>query len=143
MTFRTRLLAAFGVVVLVPLLVFGLGIRSAMSRRVTAEYERRVDALVGVIRADIARETDRIAGRLAALKTSLADDNTFRTDLVRGGAGGAGGAGGDRGYILDYAGNAMRLAGLDFLQIQNLVFSDLWGVALHVVVCSNDGRAFS
>ena len=35
MTFRTRLLAAFGVVVLVPLLVFGLGIRSAMSRRVT------------------------------------------------------------------------------------------------------------
>ena len=110
MTFRTRLLAAFGVVVLVPLLVFGLGIRSAMSRRVTAEYERRVDALVGVIRADIARETDRIAGRLAALKTSLADDNTFRTDLVRGG---------DRGYILDYAGNAMRLAGLDFLQIQN------------------------
>ncbi len=116
MTFRTRLLAAFGVVVLVPLLVFGLGIRSAMSRRVTAEYERRVDALVGVIRADIARETDRIAGRLGALKTSLADDNTFRTDLVRGGAGGAGG---DRGYILDYAGNAMRLAGLDFLQIQN------------------------
>src|SRR5207247_261165 len=55
-------------------------------------------------------------GRLAALKTSLADDNTFRTDLVRGGAGGAAG---DRGYILDYAGNAMRLAGLDFLQIQN------------------------
>ncbi len=113
MTFRTRLLAAFGVVVLVPLLVFGLGIRSAMSRRVTAEYERRVDALVAVIRADIARETDRIAGRLAALKTSLADDNAFRTDQVRGGAGG------DRGYILDYAGNAMRLAGLNFLQIQN------------------------
>jgi len=122
MSFRTRLLAAFGVVVLVPLLVFGLGIRTAMSRRVTGEYERRVDALVGVIRADIARETDRIAGRLAALKTSLADDNTFRTDLVRGGGGGGGGgggAGGDRGYILDYAGNAMRLAGLDFLQIQN------------------------
>ena len=110
MSFRTRLLAAFGVVVLVPLLVFGLGIRTEMSRRVTGEYERRVDALVGVIRADIARETDRIAGRLAALKTSLADDNTFRTDLVRGG---------DRGYVLDYAGNAMRLAGLDFLQIQN------------------------
>jgi signal transduction histidine kinase len=109
MTFRTRLLAAFGVVVLVPLLVFGLGIRSEMARRVTAEYERRVDALVSVIRADIARETDRIAGRLAALKASLADDNTFRTGL----------RGGDRGYLLDYAGTAMRLSGLDFLQIQN------------------------
>ena len=111
MTFRTRLLVAFGVVVLVPLLVFGLGIRGEMSRRVTAEYESRVDALVGVIRADIARETDRIAARLAALKTSLAADNKFRDAFLRGG--------GDRSYILDYAGDAMRLAGLDFLQIQN------------------------
>jgi len=41
MKFRTRLLISFGVVVLVPLLVFGLGIRREMSRRVTSEYERR------------------------------------------------------------------------------------------------------
>src|SRR5207237_9768646 len=94
-----------------PLLVFGLGIRGEMSRRVTAEYESRVDALVGVIRADIARETDRSAARLAALKASLAADNKFRDAFLRGG--------GDRSYILDYAGDAMRLAGLDFLQIQN------------------------
>ena len=38
MKFRTRLLIAFGVVVMVPLLVFGLGIRRAMSGRVSAEY---------------------------------------------------------------------------------------------------------
>jgi len=110
MTFRTRLLAAFGVVVLVPLLVFGLGIRSEMSRRVTAEYEQRVAALVGVIRADIARESDRIAARLAALKGALTADNRFRAAVVRGE---------DRGFVLDYAGDAMRLAGLDFLQIQD------------------------
>ena len=110
MTFRTRLLAAFGVVVLVPLLVFGLGIRSEMSRRVTAEYEHRVAALVGVVRADIARESDRIAARLAALKGALAADNRFRAAVLRGE---------DRGYVLDYAGDAMRLAGLDFLQIQD------------------------
>ena len=110
MTFRTRLLTAFGVVVLIPLLVFGLGIRREMSRRVTGEYERRVAALVNVISADIARENDRIGARLAALKSSLARDNTFRSAVVRGE---------DRGYVLDYAGDAMRLAGLDFLQIQD------------------------
>lgn len=110
MTFRTRLLAAFGVVVLVPLLVFGLGIRREMSRRLTAEYEQRVTALVGVIRADIARETDRIAARLDALKGALAADNAFRAGVLRGE---------NRAYVLDYAGDAMRLAGLDFLQIQD------------------------
>ena len=110
MTFRTRLLTAFGVVVLIPLLVFGLGIRREMAKRVTAEYQRRVDALVAVINADLARESDRIAARLAALQSSLAADNQFRATVVRGE---------DRGYVLDYAGNAMRLAGLDFLQIQD------------------------
>lgn len=108
MTFRTRLLAAFGVVVLVPLLVFGLGIRGEMSRRVTGEYERRVNALVDVIRADLAREADRIGSRLDALENSVPADNRFRAALVRGE---------DRTYLLDYAGSAMRLAGLDFLQI--------------------------
>ncbi|HLQ58103.1 MAG TPA: sensor histidine kinase [Gemmatimonadales bacterium] len=110
MKFRTRLVISFGVVVMVPLLVFGLGIRREMSKRVTAEYERRVAALVNVISADIARENDRIGARLAALKRSLDDDNNFRNVVVRGA---------DRGYVLDYAGAAMRLAGLDFLQIQD------------------------
>ncbi len=110
MSFRTRLLISFGVVVLVPLLVFGLGIRDAMSRRITGEYELRVLALVDVIRADIARENGRIASRLAALKGSLAGDNKFRGMVLRGE---------DSAYVLDYATDAMRLAGLGFLQIQD------------------------
>ena len=108
MTFRTRLLAGFGVVVLVPLAVFGLGIRREMSGRLAAEYERRVGALAGVIRADVTRQSDGIAARLAALKGALAADNRFRVAAVQGG---------DRAYVLDYAGDAMRLAGLDFLQV--------------------------
>jgi two-component system, NtrC family, nitrogen regulation sensor histidine kinase NtrY len=110
MKFRTRLLIAFGVVVMVPLLVFGLGIRRAMSGRVSAEYQGRVDALVAVIGADLAREQDRIGARLNAVKRKLAADNRLRAAVVRGD---------DRGYILDYAGDAMPLAGLDFLQIQD------------------------
>src|SRR5881394_4452706 len=81
-----------------------------MARRVTGEDQRRVRALAGVINADIAREDDRIRGRLAALKRALDDDYKFRGVVVRGD---------DRGYALDYAGNAMRVAGLDFLQIQD------------------------
>jgi signal transduction histidine kinase len=108
MTFRTRLLAGFGVVVLVPLAVFGLGIRRKMSGRVSAEYERSVGALAAVIRADIARQSDGIAARLAALKSALANDNRFRAAAVQGG---------DRAYVLDYAGDAMRLTGLDMLQV--------------------------
>ena len=110
MRFRTRLLIAFGVVVLVPLLIFGLGIRREMANRVTGEYRRRVDALVNVINADLARENDRIVERLVAMKSSLASDNQFRHLVVRGES---------REYVLDYAGGAMRLAGLDFLQIQD------------------------
>jgi signal transduction histidine kinase len=110
MRFRTRLLISFGVVVMIPLLVFGLGIRREMSKRVTAEYERRVAALVNVMNADIARENDRIGSRLAALKGSLAGDDKFRGWVVRGE---------NRAYVLDYAGDGMRLAGLDFLQIQD------------------------
>ena len=110
MTFRTRLLTAFGVVVLIPLLVFGLGIRREMARQVIEESVRRVNSLVNVINADIARETDRIAARLAAMKTSLSADNRFRAFVVRGE---------EREYVLDYAGDAMRLAGLAFLQIQD------------------------
>ncbi len=108
MTFRTRLLAGFGVVVLVPLAVFGLGIRREMSGRVSAEYERRVATLADVIRADVARQSDGIAARLTALKSAVAADNRFRVAAIQGG---------DRAYVLDYAGDAMRLAGLDFLQV--------------------------
>jgi len=110
MKFRTRLLIAFGVVVMVPLLVFGLGIRRAMSGRVSAEYQGRVDALVAVIGADLAREQDRIGARLNAVKRNMAADNRLRGAIVRGD---------NRAYILDYAGDAMPLAGLDFLQIQD------------------------
>ena len=93
MKFRTRLLISFGVVVLIPLLVFGLGIRREMSRSVTGQYEQRVSALVNVINADIAREGDRIGARLATMKNSLKDDNNFRNVVVRGA---------DRSYVLDY-----------------------------------------
>ena len=110
MTFRTRILLGFGVVLLLPLVVFGLPIRALMLNRLTAEYGRRVASLVGVIRTDLEQESAGIAGRLQALRDAVAGDNGFREAALRGG---------NRAYLLDYAGNAMRLAGLAMLQIQD------------------------
>src|SRR5437773_6325126 len=110
MSFRPRLIICFGVVVLVPLLAFGLGIRDAMWRRITGEYELRALALVDVSRAEIGRENARIASRLAARKGSLAGDNQFRGMVLRGET---------SAYVRDCATDAMRRAGLGFLQIQD------------------------
>ncbi|PYO97605.1 MAG: hypothetical protein DMD60_06415 [Gemmatimonadetes bacterium] len=110
MTFRARLLLGFGAVVLVPLTVFGLRIRAVMADRLTAEYQQRVSALVRVIRADLDQRSGGIALRLAALRDAIAQDNRFRSAVLQGG---------ERTYLLDYAGDAMRLAGLSLLQIQD------------------------
>ncbi|PYP12983.1 MAG: hypothetical protein DMD56_02110 [Gemmatimonadetes bacterium] len=109
MTFRARLLLGFGAVVLVPLTVFGLRIRVVMANRLTAEYQQRVAALVSVIRADLDQRSAGIALRLAALRDAIPRDNRFRAALQ----------GGERTYLLDYAGDAMQLAGLSLLQIQD------------------------
>src|SRR5947199_263432 len=109
MTFRARLLLGFGAVVLVPMTVFGLRIRVVMANRLTGEYQQRVTALVSVIRADLDQRSAGIALRLAALRDAIPRDNRFRAALQ----------GGERTYLLDYAGDAMQLAGLSLLQIQD------------------------
>ncbi|HEX6964773.1 MAG TPA: HAMP domain-containing sensor histidine kinase [Gemmatimonadaceae bacterium] len=112
MSFRTRLLVALLVVVLVPLLAFAVGLRREMDTRLTAQYQQRVAALVDVIHDDLAQENASIADRLSTLTAALADDNRFRLAALRA-------PDGERGYLLDYAGRAMRLAGLSMLQIQD------------------------
>jgi signal transduction histidine kinase len=110
MTFRTRILIGFGVVVLVPLVLFGVRVRTEMATRLTAEYERRVAALAAVIRSHLTRDGATIARRLDALTEAIVADNRLRGAVLQGG---------DRTYLLDYAGGAMRFAGLSLLQIQD------------------------
>jgi signal transduction histidine kinase len=122
MSFRARLLLGFGAVVLVPLTVFGWRVRVVMADRLTAEYQRRVAALASVIRADMDQRSAGIGVRLDALRDAIVRDNRFRSAVLQGagGAGAAGGTGGaERTYLLDYAGDAMRMAGLSLLQIQD------------------------
>lgn len=112
MTFRTRLLITFLLAVLLPMVILALFIRDEMTERLAAQYERRVEALVSVIEEDLAQEGEAIATSLAVIRAAVVDDNRFRraaVDRVQE----------ERRYLLDYAGNAMRLAGLSMLQIQD------------------------
>jgi signal transduction histidine kinase len=83
-----------------------------MNRRLSEEYQRRVDRVVDVIREDLARESTAIAERLSSLERALVNDNRFRSAAIAG-------VEQDRGYMLDYASTAMRLTGLSMLQIQD------------------------
>ena len=110
MSLRTRLLLAFAAVVLIPIALLALGLRQEMTRRLSQEYQLRVDTVVETIREDLARESSSIAERLESLGTALANDNRFRLAAVAGAAA-------EREYLLNYAGTAMRLTGLSMLQI--------------------------
>ena len=112
MSLRTRLLLAFAVVVLIPIALLAFGLRQEMARRLSREYQLRVDRVVEIIHEDLARESAAIAERLASLETALLNDNRFRLAAVAG-------VESEREYLLDYAGTAMRLTGLSMLQIQD------------------------
>src|SRR5215471_3305448 len=112
MTLRTRILLAFGVAILVPLVLLAFGLRQEMNDRLTKEYQIRVDNVIQVIGEDLHRESAGISERLASLKNALFNDNGFRRAAVVG-------MESDRHYLLDYAGSAMRLTGLSMLQIQD------------------------
>jgi len=112
MSLRTRLLLAFAAVVLIPIVLLAFGLRQEMARRLSEEYQVRVDRVVEVIREDLARESASIAERLASLESAILNDNRFRLAAV-------GGIESERDYLLDYAGTAMRLTGLSMLQIQD------------------------
>ena len=112
MTFRTRILLATAPVVLVPLVVFGLAVRLAVRHRLAGQYRARTTALVDLIGRDLARQGTIVATRLARLRAAAVADNRLRLAAVQRDTA-------SRAYLLDYSGTAMRLAGLDMLQIQD------------------------
>jgi signal transduction histidine kinase len=89
-----------------------LFIRNEMTERISDQYQRRVDALVHVIEDDLGQQSEIVAASLAVLRQAVVDDTRFRHAAVDG-------VPDERRYLLDYAGNAMRLSGLSMMQIQN------------------------
>jgi len=111
MSFRTRLLIAFAVATLVSLTVLGAGVRRQLTTRLVAEHQARVESLARAAIQDLQRQNATIGTRLTTLGNSLADDNRFRSAMR--------GEPADRAYLLDWAGDAMRLAGFSMLQLQD------------------------
>jgi two-component system, NtrC family, nitrogen regulation sensor histidine kinase NtrY len=112
MSFRTRLFLAILLAVGLPLSALAWGVGHELGQRVTAQYQQRVSSLAAMIEADLARESGTVASRLAALSTELSHDDHIRLAVLQF----------DlryRQYLLDYAGAAMRLAGLSILQLQD------------------------
>ncbi len=112
MSFRNRLLVFFLPVTLLPLLALAGLIRHEMTTQMTGLYRQRVTAAAAVVHEDVVRQGHRIDRSLKHLERSLADDNQFRRAAVDGDPSA-------RRYLLDYAGSAMGLMGLDALQIQD------------------------
>ena len=111
MSFRARLLLAFAAATLISLSLLAIGIRRQVTARITAQHERRVEALARVAMQDLARQNADISVRLHSLVASLADDNRFRLAVQ--------GAPADRSFLLDWAGGAMQVTGLSMLQLQD------------------------
>jgi signal transduction histidine kinase len=112
MTFRARLLLGCVALALAPLALFGLRARREVVGRLEDQYRERVAALADVIQAELARESAAVGARLDRVAQAMAADNRLRRALLDGGLG-------DRAYVLDYAGHAMQLVGLDVLRIQD------------------------
>jgi two-component system, NtrC family, nitrogen regulation sensor histidine kinase NtrY len=112
MSFRARLFLALALAGVVPLGLLAVGIRREVDRRLTGEYRARVDGAVRNVRADLARESAAIQGRLGAFAAQLASDNRFRASVVDNDPAA-------RSWTLDWGRYAIRQAGLAVLQLQD------------------------
>ena len=112
MKFRSRLLVAFALATIIPLAMLALGVRRQLTQRLVAQHEQRIRGMATVARQDLDRQSASIADRLATLARSLRTNNQFRQAAVRGDPA-------ERTYLLDWATDAMRLAALDVLQVQD------------------------
>lgn len=112
MTFRSRLLIAFTLGTVVPLALLAYGVRRKLTSRLVAQHQQRVDGIARVAAQDVARESASIASRLSTLARNLRTDDRFRLAAVRGDPN-------ERPYLLDWAEQAMRTAGLSMLQLQD------------------------
>jgi len=112
MKFRTRIQLALMALTTFSVLALGWLVRAEMTRRITAQYERRVSAFAGSVEHDLHARSAAIATALSALCTRIIDDNRFRSAALNTEPGA-------RRYVLDYAGTAMQLMQLSMLQVQD------------------------
>jgi len=111
-TLRGRLVLAFALVALTPLLIIGVGLRRELDRRLVHDFEARADVEVAAVAGELTRASTGLAGQLAALVTALENDNRLRRALTRP-------TDSDAGYLVDFAARHMALAGLALLRLED------------------------
>ncbi len=112
MSLRARLVLAFALVALTPLMIIGVGLRLELDRRLVQDFETRADAKVAAVMGEMTRASTRVTRQLAVLVTALEDDNQLRRALTRPN-------GSDAGYLIDYAARHMALTGLALLRLED------------------------
>ena len=112
MSFRLRLFLAFLAGMLLPLAGLAVGVRREMARQVTAQYDRRLSALAGVVQSDLASDAARVGRVVRSVARELEESNRFRLAVIQHDEA-------ERQWLLDYAGSAMQMGGLSMLQVQD------------------------
>jgi len=111
-TYRSRLGLALAAATTFPVLLLGLGVRRELSQRLERQAEERVAGFRRGLRADLEALDSAIHRRLGALGQDLRTDNRLRLALRFP-------RGPERRWLLDWAGEAMRLSGLEVLQLRD------------------------
>jgi len=111
-SFRVRLFLAFLAGMLLPLALLAVGVRREMARQVTAQYDRRLAALTGVVQSDLASDATRVGRVVTSVARELAESNRFRLAVLQHDDA-------ERAWLLDYAGGAMQMGGLSMLQVED------------------------
>ncbi len=112
MSFRLRLLLAFLIAGLLPILALAFIVRQEMTERLTTLYQEQVAAQATQINGLLQAEHEGIGEALAQLQQLMLNDNTIRAALAERSSP-------QRQYLLDYARSQMDLLDLAFLQIQD------------------------
>lgn len=110
MSFRARLLLVLLPAALVPLVLLAVLVRWEVTERLTAQYQAQVEASIAALRGDLADQQERAERALVQVARAVVDDNRFRLAAVNNQ---------NRRYLIDYAGQALELTGLDMLHIQD------------------------
>ena len=111
MTYRSRLATAFLLCTLVPLGVLGYTVLRETRARIASQYESQVEALSTTVVDAFALESGFVDAAIGGVVAVANDDNRLRAELL--------GVEEETEYLIGFAGDAMRRAGLDVLQIQD------------------------
>jgi signal transduction histidine kinase len=106
MTFRTRILLAFLISALGPLIAFGLFARREVRRGMEALFAPEVHATSAAIQKDLKRESDATGRTLAALARQLENDPLQRAALMQDSS---------RLAMIEYASEKLPTTGLEYL----------------------------